>query len=154
VNNEATRCAVLSPAFRAVERTTSTAEQHSGLQYSVPLYKPSVLKMNGSTCLAVSFFPSVIRNFLTELRLIKLCSLPHEGKSKVMPVHSTKTQRELAVSAQHDVFWTTALHGCQKSRRIPQFQPIGWHCTDHTIPLPGMYRGFHDLWTLLQEVIS
>ena len=111
MNNEATYCAVLSPALRAVERTTSIAAQHSALQYSVPRYKPSVLKMHGSICLAIYSFLSVILHFLIQFGLIKLFFLPYACKRKVMPVHSMKAQR----SKQHDVFRTTALHGRQKS---------------------------------------
>ena len=114
MNNEATHCAVLIPALRAVERTTSTAAQHS--------LHNLCIKMHGNrpTGWAVSFFLSAILYFLIELGLIKIRSSPYACKPKAM--HSTKAQRELAVSAQHDVFWTTALHGRQKSNTDSSIQ--------------------------------
>lgn len=41
------------------------------------------IKRRGSTCLAVSSFPSAILNFLTELGLIKLCSLRYACSVKL-----------------------------------------------------------------------
>ena len=94
VNNEATHCAV--PPSRVARRRAddvkcSTAFRSSVLSASLQTLS---IKRRGGTCLVVSSFLSVILNFLTELGLTKLCSLPYACTCKVMPVHATKAHRE------------------------------------------------------------